>query len=321
MKKQVRSKTILIGAHRKITSRVVSKINGSWVQFQKRLKSKKYNTKSKLPSSWKLFGSMYLFIVRNWRKIGGVTLGYGIFYWLFFRVGNTFNLSEFREYVNDLLPDSPQRIKTILLANLVFLSAGQSASELQVFQYSSLIVIGSLALIWTIRNIHANKQFRIRDAWYKSQGQLIPYLILFLIFLIQIIPFALGAIVYSIAHTQQITINATENAILISFWLVLALLSAYWITNTLISLYTVTLPGMYPLEALRATKVYMKGKRWAVFRKILFLPILLGLLFIVGFFFVLEVTPNFVTLYIDASLIATLPIVHVYLYLLYRSLL
>jgi hypothetical protein len=60
------------------------------------------------------------------------------------------------------------------------------------------------------------------------------------------------------------------------FWVaaaLLVLLSLYWITSTMIALVIVTLPGMYPLRAIRTAGDLLIGRRLRVMFRIVWLAV------------------------------------------------
>lgn len=287
--------------------------------FKKSKRIKRDN--SGLPSAFQLFGQTYNFLIKNWKIMGGVTLIYGLLYYVFVRVGPSVDLNEYRDLIDDYFgADTSAVLKSFTLAGVALASASQGADQVQTLMGVFLVVVASLAFIWAIRHILAKKSFRIRDAYYKSQEPLIPFLLMILIITIQAIPFAIGALLYSVVKAQNITVSGGEDLIFISLWVFLALLSGYWIANSLMALYAVTLPGLYPMQALRATKKLVEHRRWFILRKILFLPFVMFAVFGVVFLFLVSVAPSIVFEFIDLSAVIMLPFAHVYLYHLYRSL-
>lgn len=273
-----------------------------------------------LPSAWRLFGRTYKFFITNWKIIGGITLVYAICYFLLVRAVPQVDLSEYKSTIDDLVGNGSQAIKTLSLAGLALASVGTSASQLQVLYGLVLMVVFSLAVIWTVRHITAKKQFNLRDSFYRSQTPLVPYLALIGLISIQLIPLAIGSLIYSIITAQHIAINAWENLFFLVVWLGLSLTSIYWLVNSLMATYAVTLPGMYPLAALKATRQLVRHRRWFLLRKILFLPVVLFAIFAIVFLFLVAIAPSAVFWFYDVSLILALPIFHIYYYHLYRSL-
>jgi hypothetical protein len=102
---------------------------------------------------------------------------------------------------------------------------------------------------------------------------------------------------------------------------VLILFSLYMLTSSMIALYIVTLPDMRPMMALKNARKLVLHHRLIVARRLFVLPIfliLLGALILIPLIQWVEflVQPVFF-----AATLATLLIVHTYLYKLYRSLL
>jgi len=252
--------------------------------------------------------------------LGGLTLIYGLLYFLLVRAAPQVDLSEYKTTIDELFGDGSQTVKTLSLAGLALASAGTGASQVQLLYGLMLLVIFSLAIIWTLRHLMAKKKFNLRDSFYRSQTPLVPYLTLIAIMSVQLVPMAVGSLIYSIVSAQNIAVTPFETLLFAGLWLGLSLLSAYWLVNSLMASYAVTLPGMYPLSALKATRQLVKGRRWQLLRKILFLPLVLLILFAIGFLFLVAVTPNTAFWFYDLSLILALPIVHIYYYKLYRSL-
>ena len=274
---------------------------------------------SEVPSAWRLFGSTYTFITKNWKIIGSLTLIYGICYFLLVRAAPQINLGEYRTTLDDLITGS-EAVKTLALSGLALASATTGASQVQLLYGLVLAVVFSLAFIWAIRHITAGKKFNIRDTFYRSQTPLIPYMSLVLLMFVQFIPLGFGSFLYAIVTSQHIAIGPWENLIFLVVWLTLSLASAYWLVNSLMASYAVTLPGMYPLSALKATRKLVKQRRWYLLKKILFLPLVLFLIFALFFLFLVAVAPSVVFWFYDLSVIVALPTVHIYYYQLYRSL-
>ena len=68
------------------------------------------------------------------------------------------------------------------------------------------------------------------------------------------------------------------------FWIVaggLATLSLYWITTSVLAMVVVTLPGMYPMRALRIAGDMVVGRRLRILLRILWMLFLLALFWII----------------------------------------
>lgn len=138
----------------------------------------------------------------------------------------------------------------------------QTLTESQQVYSGLLLLIGWLTIVWLLRQIMAgHKKIKLRDGLYSSGSPLISTFLLFLVFFIQLIPFALALIAYGAAESVDIFSDVLFTTM---FWIVefiLVVVSMYWITSTTIALVVVTLPGMYPFQALKAAGDLAIGRR------------------------------------------------------------
>jgi len=182
-----------------------------------------------------------------------------------------------------------------------------------------LLVVCSLAFIWALRTVLAKQKARIRDSFYRGMYPLIPFLLLFLLICVQILPLAIGATLYSLVTSLGITAHTWETVL----WFLFFLLMTYWslrmLTASVFALYIVTLPDMTPLRAYRSARQLVYGRRLLLWRKLLFLPfILLILAALIEVPLILYVTPLATWMFFILSMV-TLPLVHGYVYNLYRK--
>jgi hypothetical protein len=195
-------------------------------------------------------------------------------------------------------------------------SSGQAAGAYQLV----LFVIISLALIWTLRQVHAGESVRIRDAFYRSMYPFIPFVLIILLIGVELLPLIIGTTVYQIVVANGIAASGLE----VTVWglgaLGLALLSLYLLVPTVLALFIVTLPNMTPVPALRLAGKLARARRWTVLRKMLFLPLLLLVCISVVLLPVILVAPiaaQYVLLLLGCVSIA---VAYSYVYLLYRGL-
>ncbi len=279
---------------------------------------------SGLPGSWRLLGRTYRTLIKHWRLLGGITLVYGVLYWVFVRVAPNVNLEDYKQLINGIGGDNLSGIsRTATLAAIAIGTSGVGANANRFLYGYALLIIVSLAIIWALRQIFADKpkKVTIRDAFYNGMAPLISYVIIASLILLQLIPFIVGGWLYSVALANHITVNGAENLFFAIFWGILSLLSGYWLANSLMSLYAVTIPGMYPLNALRGMAKAVEHRRLLVLRRIIFLPLILFAIFMLVFLFVIAVKASVALVFLDLAIIVAPVIVHTYMYLLYRSLL
>lgn len=201
-------------------------------------------------------------------------------------------------------------------------------SESQQAYGGLLLLMGWMTAIWLLRQIMAgHKKVKLRDGLYSSGAPLVSTFLILMIILLQLIPAASAVIGYAAAEASGIF---DETLFTTFFWILTALLtalSAYWVTSSLIAFVIVTLPGMYPLKAIKAAGDLVVGRRLRVLYRLAWLVISIVVTWGV------VVIP---TILIDAALnIDWLPLVPVaalvlsaftllwssaYIYLLYRKL-
>lgn len=129
-----------------------------------------------------------------------------------------------------------------------------------------------LTTVWLLRAILAGKRPKLRDGLYNAGTPLLSTLVVALVIFAQLIPIAIAFFGYGAAAVSGLIQAGGVTAML--FWTVaalLAVLSAYWLTSTMIALVVVTLPGMYPLQALRTAGDLVIGRRIRILLRMLWM--------------------------------------------------
>lgn len=200
-------------------------------------------------------------------------------------------------------------------------------SEGQQVYYGLLLLLGWLTMIWLLRQLKSDhKKLKLRDGIYNSGAPLISTFLIFLLILVQIIPFAIALIAYGAAASVDVFDDTLFTTF---FWLIeiiLITLSLYWLSSSLFAAVIVTLPGMYPWAAIRASSDLVVGRRLRILYRMLWMIILLILVWagiLIPIIFIdsiiniawLPLIPLTVLLLSSASIV----ICSTYLYLLYRK--
>ncbi len=154
-------------------------------------------------------------------------------------------------------------------------------SETQQLLAGLLVVMVWLTTVWLLRAFLAGNRPNLRDGLYNAGAPIIPTILVSLFLIVQLIPAALVPIgLYAALATDAELLSGGVEAML--FWAVaslLLLLSLYWITSTLIALVIVTLPGMYPLKAVKTAGDLVRGRRSRILRRIAWLLVITALIF------------------------------------------
>lgn len=282
-------------------------------------KSAKKSQSTKLPSSFGLLGDSLKFVGDHKKVLAGIAAVYAVLYLIFIRAGSSFDVEGTNEIIRDSLGDNAILNKTVLTGTLIS-SGGSSSSSTGSLYSFILLVIGTLAFIWAIRHLMAGKKINIRDSFYKGMYPLIPFVIILFIISLQLIPFVIGGFLYSTAELNGLITTLIERLLFITLWLALSSLSAYWLANSLMAIYAVTLPDIYPIQALRSTKQVIKGRRWNVLSRVLVLILFLALVAMAILLISVSIMPAAAVYIYDLLIILGLLFANIFMFKLYRSL-
>jgi len=138
-----------------------------------------------------------------------------------------------------------------------------------------LFLYGWLTLIWLLRRIVGGdgQKIRLRDGLYTGGAPVLATMVVLLIILVQLLPFALVLLAYA-SVTAVGWINTGIQIENMAAWCALAvaaILTLYWICSSFIALIIVTLPGMYPFRAIRAAGDLVIGRRLKLVLRLLFM--------------------------------------------------
>jgi hypothetical protein len=285
--------------------------------------SKRVKHPVRLPSAWKLFKASLKHIRIYWRPLGWIVLVYSVLTIALVKgLLGTNNLNEVKQSLEGVFSGAVGQIGTgfTIFAFLVSDSSSSQSESAAVYQ-SLLLIIFSLATIWTLRQTYAGEKPNKGAIFYRSQYPLIQFVLVLLVIGLQLIPFALANFLYSIVIGGGLAVTIIEKALWLLLLFLLALLSLYMIASSFFALYIVTLPDMTPMRALRSAREIVRFRRWTVLRKLLVLPVILlvgaGLIMLP---LILFLTPIAEWIFFGLSM-AGIIFVHSYGYALYRELL
>lgn len=271
-----------------------------------------------VPSTRELITTTFKIYYKNFWVFFCIMFVHATLYIALVHGNSSFDLKQVQATIQSLFGKQSGAAGTAALLGTVV--GSQSQREGSAFYNFCIILMTSLAYIWVIRKIISNKGFRIRDGFYQGMAGFIPVIIILFIMTLQAIPFSITAYAYVIGRGGNLFISGFED---MTFFLVAALtglLSLYWMTTSIISLYAVTLPGMYPIRTLRLTKKVVKFRKLLVFRRIVALPAMIILLYLTLLLGIIKFAPQLSPYFAEALPILLLPLIHIYLFKLYRSL-
>jgi len=155
---------------------------------------------------------------------------------------------------------------TVQKAGVLFISAVSAGASTEITEaqqiFSVLIfLLVWLTTVWLLRNLLAGHKVRLRDGLYNSGSPIFATVIVVLIIAVQLIPAAIAVIGYEAALSSGLL---ESGAAAMLFWIgaaLLVILSTFWITSSLFAMIIVTLPGMYPYQAIKSAGDIVTGRR------------------------------------------------------------
>lgn len=243
-------------------------------RMQKRIKK----TRPPLPKARKIFAQAIRILRQNWMLFAMVILVYGILNIILVRgLGGGADVKSLKSTVDAALGGHTSSVVSGFSLFVYMLGSGgntTSATTSNSYQFIWVLIV-SLVLIWTLREAYAKHKVRARDGFYRGMYPLIPFVMVLLVVALEILPLVIGAFLYNTVITNGIAAASFEKGLWFGVMLSFGLVSIYMIASSIFALYIVCLPGMTPMKALRSARQLVLFRRWAVIRKIIFLPVVL----------------------------------------------
>jgi hypothetical protein len=163
-------------------------------------------------------------------------------------------------------------------AGLLLLTAmtggiSQELTDVQKVYAGIVVLLTWLTTVWLLRNLLAGHKVKLRDGLYNAGSPIVPTFLVALVLFVQLLPLALAVIGYAAAAGSGLLAGGVEAML---FWIaagLLGVLSLYLITSTFMALIVVTIPGMYPMRALKTAGDLVIGRRVRVLLRMLWLAI------------------------------------------------
>lgn len=257
------------------------------------------------------------------KTLVGITLMYGILNLILVQgLAAATDVVSLKEQLNQVFTGNLSQFASSISVFVVLVgSAGNGSSQTAGAYQLFLGLIASLAIIWALRQLFADNVIRVRDAYYRGMEPLVSFVLILLVIAIQLLPALIGSTIYSVIVSNGIAVHLWEQLLWLSVFFGLALVSLYMICSSVIALYIVTLPDMTPLKALRSARDLVRGRRWEIMRKLIFLPIaLLVIAAVIMLPIIMILAPIAQWIFFVLTMFSLLAI-HTYLYVVYRELL
>lgn len=284
-KKSVKAK--VWGATKSVVDRPVKRIKGLMKRRPHRsfrmTRRRDYVRSLEIAGYWSFTNMVRRTLWKNWRLFGGLILLSSIMTIII----SGFGAQEVYDNLADTLEQTGGDLfegawgtvgqAGLLLASTITTGLSPNLTEAQ-------SVIGAFAgffvwlvTIWLLRNTLAGHKPRLRDGLYNAGSPMLSTILVGLVIMVQLLPAAIALIVYSAAQTSGL-LEGGVTAMLV--WIGVALMglvSLYWITSSFIAMVVVTLPGMYPMHALKASGDLVIGRRLRVLLRLFWLAFIIVL--------------------------------------------
>ena len=248
---------------------------------------------------------------------------YAILYLMFVKsISGGLDLGTLKENMKQLLKGNFNKYATgFALFSYLLGTNTSSDNQLAGVYQSMLILLASLVLIWSIRQMMEGVKVKAKIAYYKCMQPLVPLLLVMVVIGIQTLPIVIGMQIYGLVNDRGLAVGVIENLVVAAVLILLALLSMYMISSSIFGLYIVTLPDMTPLRALRSARALVLNRRFATMRKLVLMPVLFVLFAGIFIIPILVWATRFAEMAFLVYSMFSLAVVHTYLYNIYRELL
>lgn len=165
--------------------------------------------------------------------------------------------------INDTIVDDVNIVGKagLLLVAVMGNITGSDATELQQGVSVIMLLFAWLTTVWLLRNLMAGHKVKLRDGLYNAGAPIISTALVVVLMAVQFLPAATAVFAYSAASNTGLLESGIAAML---FWfcaLLLTILSLYWWTSSIFALVIVTLPGMYPYQAIKIAGDLVLGAR------------------------------------------------------------
>lgn len=233
----------------------------------------------------------------------------------------TADISVVKDAITELFSGSVGQIAGSLTVMSLLAGSLNPTTEVAALYQTILLLIFSLFMIWALRQTYIGEAPRAREVFYRSSYPLVQFVVVVFIIGLQLIPLMIANFLYSAVILSSVAVSFAEVFAVSAVIFLLIVWSLYMITVSIFALYIVALPDMTPLRALRSAKGLVNHRRWTVMRKVLFLPVALTVIGFTCMVPIIIIVPFAAEVIFLIGSAFMLPLVHSYMYSLYRELL
>lgn len=245
-----------------------------------------YKRSLKLPGYWSFTNSVRAMLWRHRRLFGGLII---VYFFVAVAIGG-FGQQDAYQNLSETLADTGSEVFTgnfgkvgeagLLLTTAVATGLTPNATEAQGVLGGLAVFFAWLATVWALRATMADRIVKIRDAIYSSGAPVLSTIFVGFILVVQLLPVSLAILVYTAAIQSGFISGGVEQMLAWAVIVLLAVLSLYWITSTIIALVVVTLPGMYPFQAVKTAGDLVVGRRIRILLRLIWMALVIAVVWL-----------------------------------------
>ncbi len=242
-----------------------------------RTRRRDYVRSLRLPGYWAFTNEVRRTLLTNKKLFLGLALLYGILTVALIGLGSQDTYTQLSDALHEtgteILDGDIGKLGEagLLLTTVLGGSLSGAPTDLQRFYAVILALLIWLTTVWLLRAVTAGRKPKLRDGLYNSSAPFISTFLVGCIMAVQLLPIALVAIAFGAATASGLLDGGVEAMV---FWIgagLLAALSLYWVSSTFIALIVVTLPGMYPMQAIKTAGDLVIGRRVRILLRLLWM--------------------------------------------------
>lgn len=226
------------------------------------------------------------FLRANWRLFGVLVLVFTFFSSLITGLSGQSNYSTIQELIKEaggeLFTGGAGKLGEAGLLLAATVTSGSTNLQPDQQVYTGFVFLMSwLVTVWLIREIMAGAKPRFRDGLYNAGAPIVSTGAVVLLIALQLIPVGLVALAYTALSTSGVIENGFGAMLFGMLAISVVLLVLYWTVTSFIALVIVTLPGMYPIRAMKAAGDLVVGIRFPILLRLLWMVLMVLLAWLV----------------------------------------
>lgn len=252
----------------------------------RRTRRRDYVTNLKLPAYTVFTLEVGKFLRKNWQLFGTVVIVFALLSSFISGLSGQNNYAViqdlFKQASGELFVGGAGKLGEAAILLTTTIASGSNTLEPDQQVYLGLVFLLSwLVTIWLIRELMAGARPRFRDGLYSAGAPIVSTGAIVLFIALQLIPVGLVALAYTALSTSGVVENGFGAMLFAIITAMIALLVLYWMVTSFVALVIVTLPGMYPVRAMKTAGDLVVGIRMPILLRLLWMAFVVILAWVI----------------------------------------